>query len=157
MYPGTQKPESGSCSLSCFPVVRPRKINGRCRSPVSSLQTLSTDSTSHCRARRLPNSHGRPWTLIVSKQVACPNNLRLLACLSAIAWVLAHSWFFCPDLNSPWGFHLSSAPMNTCPYKNGDWRSRSCGNPFRSLEISGMFQGFMCCNAWSSPVRPNNI
>lgn len=107
-----------------------QKIARRCLGPISSHQTLPTYSTSHCRARKLLNSHGRPWTLTMSKQVTCPNNQRLLACLSIVAWVLAHSWVCCPDSNGPWGFNLSSVPMNISPHKNKDLRSSSCGNPF---------------------------
>lgn len=143
MCPGTQKSESEFWSLSCFPVVRRRKLpEGACLGPVSSHQTLPTYSTARCRARKLPNSHGRPWTLTVSKQVAYPNNQRLLACLSINSGGLGSLLGLLPGLGMV--LEVSTLILSLLT-KTGTKGAVPVEIP--SSEIPGMFQGFMCCNA----------
>lgn len=72
----------------------------------------------------------------MSKQAACPNNQRLLDCLSAIALVPSHSWFCCPDLNGPWGFHFSSAPMNAKMGTEGAGLVEILSAPWKYQELS---------------------
>lgn len=85
LYLGTQKPEPGVCSWSCFPVVRPRK-SAECAWVLLPLTALL--SAGHMGSQTLVVDLG----LHCVKTSCCPNNQGLLACLSITAWSLAHSW-----------------------------------------------------------------
>lgn len=94
-----------------------------------------------------PKPCGTPGTFTGSKQFVVVIIKRLLVYLSITAWILAHSWICCPE-QSP--FSLSAVSVNISPHKAGTEGAVLAW-------LSGMFQGFMCCHAWFSLVRPNSM